>query len=693
VVNAARNGQDSRTLPSLLKRGWRPSAELIRALPELHPEFFWTHPHTLALTSIPREVGGEDIVNAVATSLSESVLDKDGRSVQQPFRLIQLSDPGKSFWAAGLMFKYKEDADSFLAKALRSDGIELATAQPIPCVNDKIESKKMSVDEAEAAYSVSFGIRAFALLDINGLLLTGNLFFCQVHPTSMNKNKLARAKKEYKKAKLGLRIVRARKTHSSANVVAVPSHRPYRTLAPSQSSALFATFTDTLEGCNAKIAESAAKMAHEKEKLNRLHVSSEKGVSEDVQAMSTFDSLQLLSHGEREKTQCVICLEPLGAVAENNGSGVVTMTKCGHLYCRYCLSHYMSGNYRPQCPSCRKGFDPRRDLVHIDPSKDEDWRHTARKHRERAKTLVQEASKLLAESNGQLDPDMWEQLYRSIDLPAGIDASRDGQVSAIPRDFLVHLRSCTGMPVHCRKDDFPSELDAKSRTFSSKVRSLLRDLPRNERSVVFSSSKPTIEHVQFVLKQVGIGCRALFTGQKVEASEQAVADWQSGDPNLLDNIPCPVLLVQSGAAASGLTLTAACKMFLMEPFIRYEEEQQAYARCHRFGQERPVKCVCYYTPVSVESRLLEWRKRAAERNDDESSEAAAAARVERNPADQDTRFVYKSMESLDDDDEEESAYSVQDDDDEEEEENADQTDFLLDLQSSRSSAVSDSDQR
>ena len=71
-----------------------------------------------------------------------------------------------------------------------------------------------------------------------------------------------------------------------------------------------------------------------------------------------------------------------------------------------------------------------------------------------------------------------------------------------------------------------------------------------------------------------------------------------------------MLLVQAGAAASGLTLTSACKMFLMEPFLRYEEEQQAYARCHRYGQTKPVHCKCYFAPVSVESRLLEWRRRA-----------------------------------------------------------------------------------
>merc|ERR1712238_483891 len=67
---------------------------------------------------------------------------------------------------------------------------------------------------------------------------------------------------------------------------------------------------------------------------------------------------------------------------------------------------------------------------------------------------------------------------------------------------------------------------------------------------------------------------------------------------------------QAGAAACGLTLTASCKMFIMEPFRKHEEEKQAYARLHRYGQKHAVQCKVYYTPVTVESRLLEWRRRA-----------------------------------------------------------------------------------
>lgn len=100
-----------------------------------------------------------------------------------------------------------------------------------------------------------------------------------------------------------------------------------------------------------------------------------------------------------------------------------------------------------------------------------------------------------------------------------------------------------------------------------------------------------------------IGHRGLFMGQKEEESEEAVSDWQT-----LHVVP--VLVVQAGAAACGLTLTAASKMFIMDPFTKHEEEKQAYARLHRYGQTKSVDAKVYFAPVSVESRLLEWRKRA-----------------------------------------------------------------------------------
>lgn len=84
-----------------------------------------------------------------------------------------------------------------------------------------------------------------------------------------------------------------------------------------------------------------------------------------------------------------------------------------------------------------------------------------------------------------------------------------------------------------------------------------------------------LQHLEKVLEYFDIRCRSLFVGQNAASSERAVLEWQSISENGSDEPPFPVLLVQAGAAASGLTLTSASKMFLMEPFLRYSEELQA----------------------------------------------------------------------------------------------------------------------
>jgi Ring finger domain len=401
-----------------------------------------------------------------------------------------------------------------------------------------------------------------------------------VHPTDINHTKKRKAKKALTTAKLGLRIVRASKSNLDDRGVVrlMPSHSAYRTEAPKRCETLYQSARSTLDHCSRIIATSAATVASEERKLHRLCDVSQKGVEESVAAMSAFESLQALWNGEPEKTSCCICLDYLGFGDEDSmTTATISMTKCGHLYCRGCLRDCMANPNNNHCPSCRKAFHPVNDIVHIDPKKTEDRTVFFAHNGPVMPRIVLEASHMLEESNGLLEPEMWDHLYLAIDEPEGVDDSLDSRVSALPRHFLRHLRACTpGIPVHCAPSDKPASLDLENNCLSSKVKALLRDLPRDERSVVFSVSKASIQHLESVFKMFGIGCRSLFSGQNVEASERAVLEWQQASSTQnVATIPCPVLLVQAGAAASGLTLTAACKMFLMEPFLRHSEEQQA----------------------------------------------------------------------------------------------------------------------
>jgi hypothetical protein len=257
-------------------------------------------------------------------------------------------------------------------------------------------------------------------------------------------------------------------------------------------------------------------------------------------------------------------------------------------------------------PCCRKGFNHQLDVIHID--------HLATDHEEiamkkaDAKKRVVEASKLMESSDGILKGELWHALFLSIDLPTHVSNAPHRQHTALPQDALAHFRAATGMKIDCSRSDTPESWVSKQTGISSKIQMLLHDLPLGERAVVFSSSKEGVLHLTSVIKAYGIDCFSLYVG-----STDASATRLWGAIELDEQIAGPVLVIQAGAAASGLTLTAASKIFLMEPFNRQEEEQQAYARCHRYGQAKDVHVKVYYAPVSVESRLLRWRKRSAEK--------------------------------------------------------------------------------
>ena len=118
--------------------------------------------------------------------------------------------------------------------------------------------------------------------------------------------------------------------------------------------------------------------------------------------------------------------------------------------------------------------------------------------------------------------------------------------------------------------------------------------------------------------------------------------------------PRPILLVQAGAAASGLTLVEAAHVFIMEPMMRQEEELQAHARCHRYGQKRPVSVRTYFAPVTVESRMLGLR--------------ADVMQLERERARKDASIMQETeaAEALRDSDEEEKDDDSEDEGDEDE---------------------------
>jgi len=123
--------------------------------------------------------------------------------------------------------------------------------------------------------------------------------------------------------------------------------------------------------------------------------------------------------------------------------------------------------------------------------------------------------------------------------------------------------------------------------------------------VVFSQWTSMLDKIEDALEDAAIGYDRLDGTMKREDRTRAM-DALKFDPK------CEVLLVSLRAGGVGLNLTAARRVYLMDPYWNPAVENQAVDRIHRLGQTRPVKTIKMIMEDSIETRLLEVQARKLE---------------------------------------------------------------------------------
>lgn len=139
--------------PMFLLRGWRPSSSLAADWHHIHPEFYWSHPHSCLLESIPTGVKAPEIAGAIAAALVEAGTVESLQAARQRFYLIELRKSLR-VWNAGVQFARKEDADAIFYRTTKLNGISVATVFNLPEVEDSIVACKYAYDEALVACNV-----------------------------------------------------------------------------------------------------------------------------------------------------------------------------------------------------------------------------------------------------------------------------------------------------------------------------------------------------------------------------------------------------------------------------------------------------------------------------------------------------------------------------------------------------------
>jgi len=153
----------------------------------------------------------------------------------------------------------------------------------------------------------------------------------------------------------------------------------------------------------------------------------------------------------------------------------------------------------------------------------------------------------------------------------------------------------------------PALVPGQTATRSSKLDLLLEQLDEiasaGHRALVFSQWTSLLDLVEAALVTAELGYLRLDGSTDDRAA--VVTAFQAADGP-------PVMLVSLRAGGTGLNLTAADHVYLLDPWWNPAVEDQAADRTHRIGQQRPVFVHRLIAEDTVEEKILELhaRKRA-----------------------------------------------------------------------------------
>jgi SNF2 family DNA or RNA helicase len=145
----------------------------------------------------------------------------------------------------------------------------------------------------------------------------------------------------------------------------------------------------------------------------------------------------------------------------------------------------------------------------------------------------------------------------------------------------------------------PALVPGQQAETSSKVEALLENLEDvvadGHKALVFSQWTSLLDLVEPHLEKAGITFTRLDGSTRDRGA--VVRAFQ-------DDEACPVLLASLKAGGTGLNLTAADHVFLLDPWWNPAVEDQAADRAHRIGQDRPVMVYRMVARDTVEERIL-----------------------------------------------------------------------------------------
>ncbi|KAJ6756352.1 TRANSCRIPTION TERMINATION FACTOR 2-RELATED [Salix purpurea] len=187
-----------------------------------------------------------------------------------------------------------------------------------------------------------------------------------------------------------------------------------------------------------------------------------------------------------------------------------------------------------------------------------------------------------------------------------IDGLQDGEDTVCtvcldpPTDATITIS-----PPESSSPENPKKL---SRTTPSKVTALIKLLKESRavnstsKSVVFSLFDKMLALMEEPLKDAGFNTLRLDASTDEIRQAEIIKEFGSAAAEM-------VLLASLKTSGTGINLTAASTVYLLEPWWNSAVEEQAINRVHQYGQKEKVRIVRLIAQNSIEERILEMQER------------------------------------------------------------------------------------
>jgi len=182
-------------------------------------------------------------------------------------------------------------------------------------------------------------------------------------------------------------------------------------------------------------------------------------------------------------------------------------------------------------------------------------------------------------------------------------------------EALLRLRQAS-----CHPALVPGQTAETSSKVEAVVEALADAAADGHKALVFSQWTSLLDLVEPHLVQEGIAFTRLDGSTRDRAAVVEAFQAEAGPP---------VMLVSLKAGGTGLNLTAADHVFLLDPWWNPAVEDQAADRAHRIGQERPVMVYRLVAKDTVEERILALQEKKRAIADVALGEASQAAGITR----------------------------------------------------------------